>query len=617
MKAWLERRVPELVAAFYRFPLAIVFAAGAVAALLCTLNELEWFRSEGGARLFFGSTAGAAFAVGGVLFRESRPDKRWSGIVVAYALPLLVFGISQVSDTAIIFPFFLPVVGALWTSIAAFTTPGRGADRSLIQDRFWWLNQRALITAAVVGAGFLLIVVGIASIERAVSILFRLDISRLAYKWVMPILGGVVAPTVWLSTIPKLSDFDPKRLESPDFLSRAIAFLGQYIAAPLLLIYALILIVYAFQIVITQTLPEGLIGWMVLYFAVSGVGTWLVLHPPYARTGPVASFYRGAWWWLTIVPLLMFGIAVMVRVDAYGLTTERVLVIAGGLWAALLTVVFLTRFADIRLIPGIAAAILLILSIGPWNVIQWPVRDQAARLDFALERASPKLAWTDETTAMAFDATLYLYNNQGKAALAEVARKHGFELTPGDYAPDTIYRYFKIGDPRAGYEFDTFTVQRGGQDNPIDVSATPFLIGGPLYIYETASSYDQYGVRPRIEANAVVIGQGEIEKLRINLTAWVKRQQANEPIVTPWIDYVLDGRSYRLTIDSATISIDRRATTDERTLSSLYGMLFAGLEPVTPPTRIDDSEVSEHPAMLPLPDAPTTTPTPAPAVPSP
>ncbi len=41
---------------------------------------------------------------------------------------------------------------------------------------------------------------------------------------------------------------------------------------PLLLIYAAILLAYTAQIVVTRALPQGMIGWMVLGFVVTGAG---------------------------------------------------------------------------------------------------------------------------------------------------------------------------------------------------------------------------------------------------------------------------------------------------------------------------------------------------------
>ena len=99
------------------------------------------------------------------------------------------------------------------------------------------------------------------------------------YKVALPAIGGFFAPLYWLSTLPRAADYQPGRLEAPDFLVRAVAMIGKFILIPLLLAYAAILLVYAVQIVITRQLPEGMLGWMVLGFVTAGAGAWLVLHP--------------------------------------------------------------------------------------------------------------------------------------------------------------------------------------------------------------------------------------------------------------------------------------------------------------------------------------------------
>ena len=89
--------------------------------------------------------------------------------------------------------------------------------------------------------------------------------------------------------------------------------IGKFILIPLLLAYAAILLVYAVQIVITRQLPEGMLGWMVLGFVTAGAGAWLVLHPEFLRDSIIVRFFRRWWFWLTIVPLILYFVAVQVR----------------------------------------------------------------------------------------------------------------------------------------------------------------------------------------------------------------------------------------------------------------------------------------------------------------
>lgn len=613
MKAWLERRVPELVATFSRFPLALLLAAGAVAMVVGALNGSEWFRTEDAGRVALGFATGAIFAVGGQLFRESRPRPAWLAAFVAWILPIAVAALTEVRDSTWIFPFMLPVVGVLWTSVAGFTRPSRDAGREAEENRYWWFNQRALITAGLTLAGYVIILVGVLSIERAIATLFAVDLAWLFYNWVLPILGGWVAPAVWLSTIPRPDSFDAARYETPDFLSRAIAFLGQYVAAPLLLIYAAILFVYAGQIAITRQLPEGMLGWMVLCFTIAGAGVWLVLHPPFMRANPVVRFYRRWWWWLTLIPLALFAYAIYVRVAAYGLTLDRLLVILGGIWAALLALLFLIRRTDIRLIPGLGAVIIALMSFGPWNVINLPAADQAARLDRALATIGPDLDWTRDNLSVAYEAASYLYSNQGRRQLEAISLSHGFDLAAvKDYSLFTVLEHFRIGQPSDDYIFDQFGAYRTIA-TPVDVSSTPFLLGA-INVYEgPPSTYDQFGIRPALEGEFLVIRVGGVAKAMVDLTDFAFKQKQGE-IIDPWIDFGIDGRLHRFVVDAVTVAVDRRGSEEKRTVRQINGLLFAGPMPTNPP--VDFTTDTEQPAMLSLPEEPAATPAPA-ASPSP
>ena len=151
-----------------------------------------------------------------------------------------------------------------------------------------------------------------------------------------------------------------------------------------------------------------MIGWMVLGFVVIGAATWLVLHPPFMRTQALVRLFRRWWFWLTLIPLALFFVAISIRIDAYGLTDERMLLAAGGIWAAVLAVIYLLGRGDIRLIPALAGAILLALSVGPWNYADLPVSSQALRLDGVVMNAGadksaspPRADWNAAEIAQA------------------------------------------------------------------------------------------------------------------------------------------------------------------------------------------------------------------------
>lgn len=580
--AWLEKQAPDFLLTWQRFWFAIVLAFINAAVVIGALNGVSWLQHEQWMRAALGLATGAVLAVAGVYFRESRPNARIAGLLLAYVLPLLAIGACQVTDTAWLVPWALPAIALLWLSVSPFTRIERGAPRAEQQDRFWWINHQAIATAVIAAAAALIIGLGIAAIERSLSILFGLETGEIFYKTVLPFVGLFLAPVYWLATLPKVSDFRAGELDRADFLPLSIGFIGQFILVPLLVIYALILLAYAAQIVITQKLPQGMIGWMVLGFVVTGAATWLIVHPAFMRSRPLVRLFRGWWFWLTLAPLVLFFIAVWVRVDAYGLTAERILLLAGGVWAAVLALVFTIGRGDIRLIPALAGAILLLLSVGPWNYSYLAQSSQAMRLDALVMNAGadksaspPRGNWSAEEVAEARGIIDYLTGSrEGQRAVREVMGKYGVTWDPLQDGSYVVLEALGVSQPSTEGEPRFATLFRDFDAKPVDVTATPYLIR-PVGLYgDTAVALPP--LRFTMMGGAVRVGPAgstDEELQLLDLTAWLAQQNGGF-LTTPWIDFTVGGRSYRLVLQSA--SFDRgENNAGPNVLSSLDGQLFS------------------------------------------
>lgn len=577
-RAWLEQQAPDFLLTWQRFWFAIVLVALATAVLIGSINDMAWLQGDIGERTFLGLATGAVLAVAGVYFVESRPEARAVGLVLKYALPVAVVAAFQVTDYAWLVPYALPAVAVFWLSVSPFTRIERGAPREEVQNRFWWVNFQAFTTAVIAAVAFLLIALGLFAIERSLSVLFGVETDRLFYRWVLPFAGAFLAPVYWLSTLPRLSGYRAEELQRPDFLPRAFGFLGQFVLVPLLLVYSLILLVYAAQIAIRQRLPEGMIGWMVLGFVVIGAAAWLLLHPPFMRSRALVRLFRAWWFWLTLLPLALFFVAVWTRLDAYGFTAERVLLLAGGAWATVLAAVFLLRRGDIRLIPASAGAILLILSVGPWNFAHLPVAQQALRLDALLSQPGKGGAtfppqWTEEQVARAAAILDYLgYAPGGDERRAELLQRYGLQfrgVTTTSVLEELGYRY-------PGYQPGTASLfaQRDPATQQVDVSATPILLG-TLGVYSPGNGSIS-GLVLELAANRLrVLNRTAAE---IDLSDWLVRQSAGT-LVDPWIDFAADGVKYRYVIDAMSAE---RGEDGQRRLQSLTGTLFASSPMPTP-----------------------------------
>lgn len=588
LRAWLEKQAPDFLMTGQRFPFAILLAALTTIIVIGAINGLEWMRDEVWARAALGLATGAVLAVAGVYFAESRPEARLAALLLKYALPIAVVAAFQIRDISWFVPFAIPAVAVLWLSVSPFTRIERGVPREEQQNRFWWVNFQAFATAVIAAAAFLIIALGLAAIERSLAILFGLETGQVFYNWVLPFTGLFLTPVYWLSTLPHVSAYRAEELEQADFLPQAFGFLGQFVLVPLLLIYALILLVYTGQIVVTQKLPEGMIGWMVLGFVVIGAATWLVLHPPFVRTRPLVRLFRTWWFWLTLIPLALFFVAVWIRIDAYGLTDERMLLAAGGFWATGLAVVYLLGRGDIRLIPALAGIILLALSVGPWNYANLPVSSQALRLDAVVMNAGadksaspPRGDWNAAEIAEARGIIDYLAGSPGgRLAVREVMGKYGVSWDPAQDGSYVVLEALGVSEPtvdglpRYATLWRDFAVA-------LDVSATPYLIR-PVSIYGDAV-LDASPLRFEAKSGELWVGAegaGPEALTKLDLVPWFTQQDGSY-LVSPWLDFVVDGRSYRLAVESMTFDRGEN-NAGPRTLSTVIGQLFSDRPKPTP-----------------------------------
>jgi len=586
VRNWLEALSPDFVATGRRFPLAIILALGGTAVAILAANQVLGYADKYWGTVCLGFLAGAAFAVGGVIFGESRPDLPRTALVLRYLVPVLVVGAHALNTPSVIFPWPLLAIAILWTSVAGFTRWGAGAERVENQKRFWWLNYQAIATACVAGVALIVVLIGLWAIQRALDSLFGLSMDWLLQKWLIPIFVIFVTPVYWLSTIPRLEEYQPTALDEPDVLARAVGFLGQFVLAPLLIVYGAILLAYTVQIVVTQHLPDGTISWMVMGFVIVGAATWLVLYPPFMASHGLTKLFRRAWFALTLVPLVLFAIALWVRVDSYGLTPERVVLVAGGVWAALLALIFLSGRGDIRMIPGLAAIIGLLALFGPWSLENASISSQAGRLSAAMDRAgvvasrAAPVKWSVEDATIARAAIWYLYDQRGQDALHDVLAQHQVPLTmSGDaYALEDVWDNIQL-------TFDTVPSVYHNVGRPID---TEIELGGMTTFLGYADiSQTNTNVLPGITlkldgADLLVRELGGPDRIAVPLSSWAASER-QDTFANPVFDFSFRGVPYRFIAEYG--SIEQRGDRSDlgRHFTYLRGLLFRGPPAPEPP----------------------------------
>ena len=258
-------------------------------------------------------------------------------------------------------------------------------------DSAWDFTHRIWVGAIFATAGSILFALGILFINEAVRALFDVRLNDLLFEWIMPIALAGLAPLYWLSTID-----DPNRLSSedslrqPGFISRAVGFMGVWLLAPLVLVFAGILLAYCVQIIMRGEIPNGQTAALVTPFLIVGTLTWLVLDPAFIREKRVAKIFRGVWFWAMIPAATLLAVSVFIRVKDFGITPQRYLLGLCVLWAILISLWAIIRKKerrDLRTIPSLAALLLALGSFGPLGAYGLSSISQKARVNSVIKTA--------------------------------------------------------------------------------------------------------------------------------------------------------------------------------------------------------------------------------------
>lgn len=362
----------ELVAALARFPvsfaalaaLAVVANLDVAGALDLTAERLQW--------LLVGLADAAAVAAAVAIFGEA------GGLP---ALPRQAAAAVAAAAAGIAVALWRDLSVAGWALTASVLLAFPLAPYARRSAGFWSFAWRLAGAAFLATLAAIVFVGGFFAVLASLEYLFSVPIAESLYGHVWVTGLGLVGPVFGLSRLPADYPGDDAA-DRRDPIAGGLIGLSDFVAAPLLAVYAAVLHAYALKVVVTGVVPDNEIGWLVLFYALSVLALRLAVEPLGAAARLPTRLFRRWWPALLVVPLILLAAAVRLRIDAYGLTPQRY---GLALFSACLALLVLAQAVprlrgDIRLIPGLGALFLCLASFGPWGMISASAADQAARL---------------------------------------------------------------------------------------------------------------------------------------------------------------------------------------------------------------------------------------------
>ncbi|MGX8796774.1 DUF4153 domain-containing protein [Fusibacter sp. JL298sf-3] len=377
-------------------------------------------------------------------------------------------------------------------------------------------------------SGFLYL--GIAGIIGSIDVLFEVNIDGELYFDAFKIIFGTFAVVYFIGVIPDRSTFFTPADDSTLFKK-----LLTHIVMPILVVYAVILHAYFIKVLLDRQMPQGVVGHLVLWYAVVSMVT-LFFIKNHAHTSAWVRRFSKTYSFALIIPVAMFFSAMAIRVGTYGFTVPRTFGFLLGVYTTLVLLLMQLSKKDIGVLcVALSIPIVLIGLFGPLSAYRVSLRSQEARLETMLEDYG---LWTESgglvpNGALTVDEK-YAIERQ-VSYLVDAYGADRIDVLPDDFtyekAPELFgFEFFK-GWGRDWTYFNVEALQN--RDKLIDVRSADYLMHVRAYEREmTLALEDGYAFAFKPDESVVVLTQDGAEKAHIDFEALAQEVKAapEEPL---------------------------------------------------------------------------------------
>lgn len=183
---------------------------------------------------------------------------------------------------------------------------------------FTYRNFTNLFHLGLATAVWLLVFGLVAAILFTITTLFNVEFSDSFYSHFYTSLGIFTQPLFFLV-------FQQRQTKSEMTLNRIFEILVNFVLAPALMIFTVLLYAYVVQIIFEGVLPKGMLANITLPYLLGGLGVYALRSIcAKARWETFFKFYP----YLAIVPIVLLWLAIDRRISAYAWTEQRIYLVA-------------------------------------------------------------------------------------------------------------------------------------------------------------------------------------------------------------------------------------------------------------------------------------------------
>ena len=277
----------------------------------------------------------------------SRP---YSWYRFSWIVPLItVFTIWQVNDNADFYGYSPKFWGANF--IALLVLLGFPFEKN--NQGFTYRNFINLFHLGLATAVWLLVFGLVAAILFTITTLFNIEFSDSFYSHIYMSLGIFTQPLFFLV-------FQQRQVKSEMTLNRIFDILVNFVLAPALMIFTVLLYAYVVQIIFEGVLPKGMLANITLPYLLGGLGVYALRSIcAKARWETFFKFYP----YLAIVSIVLLWLAIDRRISAYAWTEQRIYLVAlASAITIAYTILIIPKIRQYRLISVVVMIAIFVMT---------------------------------------------------------------------------------------------------------------------------------------------------------------------------------------------------------------------------------------------------------------
>lgn len=199
-----------------------------------------------------------------------------------------------------------------------------------------------------------------------------LETDKIVADWAVISLS-FLAPLFALSQIPEKEEIQKPQNKENAFFS----FLVKFIWIPFAFVYFLILYSYTVKVLLNfSDWPKWEVSWLVIWFSIFWYLIYIFSYI-FENENKFINFFRKIFPFAVIPQVFMLFYAIWLRINQYDFTTNRYFVVVFGIWLLLISIYFIFSKNKLLIyIPTILALFIIIISIWPWSVYNFPLNRQ-------------------------------------------------------------------------------------------------------------------------------------------------------------------------------------------------------------------------------------------------